>query len=287
MKESLVEFNQVSFSFKNQNVLDNFSFSIPGNQWLAMVGVNGAGKSTLLKLALGLLKPNDGHVKVLGQPAGEFSTKPDVGSALQDVDFPNSEKVEEVLQFVCDQYPKSVAIKELIEVFQLHEFSKKSCGQLSGGMKRRLALACAFAGQPKIVFLDEPTTGLDQGSRKHLMATLKTYQKKYQCLILMISHHPEEAMNSVDGFLHLKDRGIVRLSTDNMRQSMALRKIQFQLNQSVKLPSARKVKQDDGRVEIVTAESDQYLNKLVEQKIPFKNLTVDKLTVEELLGEFL
>ena len=79
MKESLVEFNQVSFSFKNQNVLDNFSFSIPGNQWLAMVGVNGAGKSTLLKLALGLLKPNDGHVKVLGQPAGEFSTKPDVG----------------------------------------------------------------------------------------------------------------------------------------------------------------------------------------------------------------
>ncbi len=282
-----IEFNQVKFSYRNQTVLDDFSFSFEPSGLVAMVGVNGSGKSTLLKLILGLLQPQSGEIQVLGHKAGSFVTKGRIGSALQDVDFPQSERVEEIVNFVCSQYPTSLPVDELVEHFQLQEFRKKACGQLSGGMKRRVALACAFAGRPQLVLLDEPTTGLDQDSRLRLMQTLRSYQQEHKALILLISHHPEEIMDSVDGFLHVKNRQVEKLSTATLKESMQLRKLKFKLQGDHNLPEARRVTRNQETCEVVTENSDQYITSLVTQKIPFRDLTVDKLNIEELLGDFL
>ncbi len=287
MSAPLISFEKVDFSYKSQATLKSFDFTIDDQQLVAMVGVNGSGKSTLLRLMLGLLQPQMGSIQVLGHPPGNFSTKKFVGSALQEVDFPSSEKVEELLSFVCDQYPESLPVDKLVETFQLQDFRRKACGQLSGGMRRRVALACAFAGKPKLVLLDEPTTGLDLDSRLQLMKTLKAYQSQYPSLILMISHHPEEVMESVDQFLHVKNKKVERLSTANMKKSMGLRKIQFLLAEETSLPEARRKTQVGQRVEVVCENSDQYIRDLVSQNIPFTNLQIDKLNVEELLGEFL
>ncbi len=252
-----------------------------------MIGVNGSGKSTLLKLILGLLQPQSGEVQVLGHKAGAFTTKDKTGSALQDVDFPSSERVEEIVNFVRSQYPKSLPLEELIQRFQLQEFRHKACGQLSGGMKRRVALACAFAGQPQLVLLDEPTTGLDQDSRQSLLENLRSYQQDHNALILMISHHPEEIMDSVDGFLHVKNQQVEKVSTSRLKESMQLRKIQFKLQGEYELPKAQRVTRNHQHCEVVTDDSDQFITQLVIQKVPFQELTVDKLNIEELLGDFL
>jgi ABC-2 type transport system ATP-binding protein len=287
MTETLVEFNGVSFSYRNQKVLRNFQFQLTEPQLIALIGVNGSGKSTLLKLILGLLKPQEGEVKVLGHKAGAFPTKFQVGSALQDIDFPGSERVEEILHFVCDQYPASESVSTLIQDFQLADFHRKACSQLSGGMRRRLALACAFAGRPEVVLLDEPTTGLDVESRQHLIKNLKNYQKKYGTLVLMISHHPEEIVPWVDEFLHLKNKTVEKLSIENMQQSARLRKVHFEVRGEYPLPKAKRIDRHGDQVEIITEDSDQYVQSLVQQKIPFQNLRIDKLSVDELLGDFL
>ena len=178
MTNASIQFQNVTFSYGEQVVLEKFDFEISNNQFIGMIGVNGSGKSTLLKLILGLLQPQQGKIRVLGEEAGQWNTKLKTGSALQDIDFPSSEKVTEIIDFVCAQFSDPYPAEELIKDFQLSEFSSKSCGQLSGGMKRRVALACAFAGKPEIVLLDEPTTGLDKESRKNLVENLKNYQIK-------------------------------------------------------------------------------------------------------------
>ena len=284
---SPIRFNEVSFSYSKQEILKSFNFEIPDNEFIGMIGVNGSGKSTLLKLMLGLLKPQQGDIKVLEQTAGSWSTKSKVSSALQDIDFPSSENVEEILSFVCAQYEKSAPIKDLIDDFQLSEFTNKSCGQLSGGMKRRLALACAFAGHPKVVLLDEPTTGLDKDSRAHLVQNLKKYQQNNQALVIMISHHPEEVMDLVDEFYHLKNGSIAPVSTEQMKNSTRLRKLSFETDHGNDLPASLNKIINGKEVIIVTDDSDKYVANLVQNNVKFKNLMIDKLGMDELLGDFL
>lgn len=287
MKKHWIEFRNVSFSYKTQNLLSNFDFDVAGNQFVGIIGVNGSGKSTLLKLILGLLKPQTGVVRVLGREAGAKRRKAYVGSSLQDIDFPGSERVEEILRFVCQQYPIAASVEELIRDFNLQSFRRKPCSTLSGGMKRRLSLACAFAGQPNIVILDEPTTGLDQESRKKLMQVLKNYQKRHKALILMISHYPEEVIDSVDQFFHVKNKKVERVTTEQMQKFTAYRKMAFQCPASSTLPATLKVTRQGENVELVVADSDKYIRQLCKDKISFSNLSVRDLTAEEILGDIL
>lgn len=280
-------FTDLSFSYSNQPIIDNYSFEILGNQWVAIVGVNGSGKSTLLKLILGLETPHAGQLSVFDNPAGNFSGKHMIGSSLQDIDFPSSEKVREVLKFISLQYPDHHPIDEIIADFQLQDFINKPCGQLSGGMKRRLSLACAFMGKSKLILLDEPSTGLDVESRSRLLKNIKKYQVLQKALVLMISHHPEEVVEYVDQFFHLKNGKIQTVTTKKMAQSTKMRKIEFFCKDSPQLPKNIRMKATDNHYEVIVEESDQFIRDMVAKNIPFTNLLLSKIGAEELLGEIL
>lgn len=283
-----IEFTNVIFAYKSQTVFQDFSTQIASNQIVSIIGLNGSGKSTLMKLAMGLLHPKSGAVKVLGKPAGDFSLKLKLGSALQDIDFPSQIKVREVLSFVASQYPNSESPDKLIQDFGIADFCEKACGQLSGGMKRRLALACSFIGQPKVIFLDEPTTGLDVNSRKQLMNNLRSYQAKNQALILMINHHPHEVIDFVDQFFHVKNGELQRLTPEQMQEITRYRKLSFSCDTKVdSIPSTIHQSVTDELHQFIVTDSDKAVNHLVNQQVSFQNLEVKRIGAEELMAEVL
>ncbi len=283
----VVHFEGVEFFYKSEDLFKDFNFNIEANQLVGIIGVNGSGKSTLLKLILGILNPKKGKVEVLSHKAGTFATKHLVGSSLQEVDFPGTEKVVEILEFVCQQYETSLPVQDLIHDFNLTDFQNKPCSQLSGGMKRRLSLACAFAGKPKLVLLDEPSTGLDVESRQHLLENLKKYQKEFGATVLMISHHPEEVISYVDQFFLVKDKNVKPITTVQMAKLTTLKKLTFYCASNISLPSSLHLKREDESVEVITEDGDFYIRQLCDQKIIFRNMQVRELTAEEILGEVL
>lgn len=277
----------LSFSYKNQKVFANLNDQIEGNQFIAIVGANGSGKSTLMKLIMGLLLPESGDIHVLGKKPGNFNLKNSLGSSLQDIDFPATEKVEELLQFVGQQYRQHQDLEDLIESFSLGEFRKKSCGQLSGGMRRRLSLACAFSGKPRLVLLDEPTTGLDHKSRSQLMVNLKKYQQANQALVLMISHYPGEVIDFVDQFFHVKDSMIKRLAPAEMEKFTHLKKVSFDSAYTFNESEVFRMHRSGDHYEMIVKDSDAFVKKMAQDTIPFSNLLVQNLEARELIEEIL
>lgn len=287
MSSAVIEFTDVGFSYKSQNVFNKLSFAVTGDQMIGVVGVNGSGKSTLMRMILGLAKAQSGDIKVLDHAPGHFKNRPMIGSSLQDIDFPATERVEEIVHFVSQQFESKADTEELIKDFDLTDFRRKACGQLSGGMKRRLSLACAFAGNPSVVLLDEPTTGLDRNSRNKLLENLRKYQDRNHALILMISHHPEEVMDSVDQFLHVKDSNVQYISPEKMKEMTRIRKVEFNCENKLEYANALKSEYTDKRQSLIVKDSDQFVKDLCQMEFPFENLQIQKLAADELIGEIL
>ncbi len=280
-------FDNVTFCYRNQDIFRDFSLQVFGDQFVGLIGVNGSGKSTFLKLILGHLHPQKGQVSILGKKPNHFSLRKTLGAALQDIDFPSNEKVVEILSFVKSQFQDSEDLEALISDFFLQEFRHKSCGQLSGGMKRRLALACALVGKPQVLLLDEPTTGLDLPSRLRLIENLKKYQQKNQALVLMISHHPQEILNDVDQFFHLKNGVIKILTPQEMTDLTQLKKVSFSSSQAFPWPGAMKQQQQGEQHWVVCEDSDQLVQQMIKKDFNFKNLLIENLGTQEILQEIL
>jgi ABC-2 type transport system ATP-binding protein len=287
MSEWAIQIKSLSFSYKNQNLFSQLNLDLSPNQMVALIGTNGSGKSTLIQLILGLLHPTAGVIEVFGFSPQHKQCRTLVGAALQDVDFPGSETVTDVLHFVSQQYQVSESIDQLVDDFFLREFAHKSCYQLSGGMKRRLALACAFIGQPRLLLLDEPGTGLDVDSRHRLIKNLKKYQQKNQALVLMISHHPEEVIEDVHQFLHLKQGQISSLSPQRMTELTRLRRVEFHSPKDFPWPEAIRSQHQNGQHWFVCPDSDALIKELVKQDWPFNSLNVRHLGSDEILKDIL
>ncbi len=280
-----IELKNVNFSYNNLDVFKDFNFQIEGDQLISLIGVNGSGKSTFLKLLLGLLSPRSGEVRLLGLHPRELKVRSQVGSALQEIDFPSNVRVGEMLDFVRAQFKDSHSKDSLIKDFSLEEFKNKSCSQLSGGMKRRLALACAFAGKPKIVLLDEPSTGLDVQSRKQLMTNLKKYQQEQKALVIMISHYPTEIIDSVDHFYLLKNGALEIISRERMSSLKQVSEITFTSEKPWSKVDEKKATIKGNHYRFLSTTPDQEIRDLCQQNFPFRNLRVNPLDSQSMIEE--
>ena len=285
--EDSIRFTNVSFSYKKQKVFENFNFDLAMNQFVGIIGLNGSGKSTLLKLIMGLHSPQKGDIHILNRRAGDHILKHHIGSALQEIDFPPSILAKEILHFVSQQYSSSLDPNDLMKDFFVEDFKDKPCSELSGGMKRRLALACSFIGKPSIVLLDEPTTGLDLTSRLQLATNLKRYQKEHQALILMISHHPQEITEMVDQFIHIKKGEAIKVSPDKLSQMAQLKQIRFQCDETIDFSFAERVNHENNNYTIIAKDSDEVVRKLNKKTSDFKNLEIERLGTDQMIEGFL
>jgi len=221
--DTIVEVKDVSFSYGDHEVLSHINLSIHRGDYLGIVGGNGSGKTTLLKIILGLLKPTSGSITLFGTAAGSFRDWPKIGYVPQkatafDAGFPAT--VEEVV--LMGRYGKKGLFHHMTE--EDRQYARRALeqvgmvphrsrliGDLSGGQQQRVFIARALAGEPEIIFLDEPTVGVEKKVKEEFYALLRKLNEKLRLTVVLVTHDIEgvahEAMHiaCIDGTLFFHD----------------------------------------------------------------------------------
>lgn len=190
-----------------QVALDGIDLTVKRGELLALLGPNGAGKTTALKLMLGLLKPDTGVVQVFGRDPREPRNRERSGAMLQVTRIPETLRVREHIDLFSSYYPHPMPFKEIYGTAGLNGIENKLFGDLSGGQKQRLLFALAICGDPDLLFLDEPTVGLDVQARRGLWKQIRELRTRGKS-ILLTTHYLEEADALADRVVVI-DRGRV------------------------------------------------------------------------------
>jgi ABC-2 type transport system ATP-binding protein len=179
--------------------VDGLDLEIGEGECFGMLGPNGAGKSTTFEILEGLLEPTGGDVTVLGLrwSTDERSLRERLGVSLQQTHLPETLTVGEILTLFRSFFAKGRDPDDVLSDVSLGEKKKAWCGKLSGGQKQRLAVACALVGDPDLLFLDEPTTGLDPQSRLQLWDVIEGFKRKGRTVMLS-THYMDEAERLCD-----------------------------------------------------------------------------------------
>ncbi|HEY6827430.1 MAG TPA: ABC transporter ATP-binding protein [Gemmatimonadaceae bacterium] len=174
--------------------VDGVDIAVPPGECFGLLGPNGAGKTTTIEVCEGLLAPDAGVVELLGLrwDRDEHELRERLGIQLQETQLAEKLTVEETVRLFRSFYDKGRLVDDVIDVVQLDEKRDARVGKLSGGQKQRLALACAIVGDPDLIFLDEPTTGLDPQSRRQLWDLITDFKRLGRTIILT-THYMDEA----------------------------------------------------------------------------------------------
>lgn len=264
--------------------LDGVDLDIPAGRLLALLGPNGAGKTTAINLLCGLRRPAAGTVEVFGGNPIEPAVRRNIGVTAQETGFPESLRVGEIVDFVRAHYPDPMPADEVLERFELAGLAKRQAGGLSGGQRRRLAVALAFAGRPPLVILDEPTTGLDVEARRGLWRVVKDVIAA-GTTILLTTHYLEEAEALADEVVVIHEGRIrTRGSVAEIVGGVALTRVGFRLDDDhplPDLPGVVDVERSDELVTMYASDADALVRDLVRGDVPFRNLQVTTVSLED------
>ena len=193
----VVEVKNLTKKYNEKSIaLDNVSLDIKEGEILGILGPNGSGKTTLINSILGLIKYQKGDIKLFGKSL-DNETKSKIGIVPQELAFFDTLSTEENIDFFCSLYIKDSKlrkqyVKEAIDFVSLNGHEKKTAKSLSGGLQRRLNIACGIVHKPSLIFLDEPTVAIDPQSRNFILEGLKTLNKN-GATIVYTTHYMEEA----------------------------------------------------------------------------------------------
>ena len=268
--------------------LDDVSLTVGRGELLGLLGPNGAGKTTLLSLVGGLRAPDAGTVRLFGGDPRHAASRTRLGTTPQETGLPATLRVREVVDFVGGHYPDPVPSAELLETFGLGDLARRQTGGLSGGQRRRLAVALALVGRPELVLLDEPTTGLDVDARHTLWSALRRVHAS-GVTVVVTSHYLEE-IEALAERVVVVDHGRV-LADDTLGAVLgrvALRRVVLAVDAAddvARLGALPGVVQHDvdagGRHLLLTADADALVRDLVGAGIAFRGLEVRSASLEE------
>ncbi len=179
--------------------VDGLDLEVRAGECFGLLGPNGAGKTTTVEIFEGLIKPTDGVVEVLGERwhGDGLRLRARLGIQLQETRFPEKLKVRELITVFRSLYPRGLEPARALALVDLAEKSEAWVRTLSGGQKQRLSLACALVGDPEVLFLDEPTTGLDPVSRRQIWEIVESLKQRGRT-VLLTTHYMEEAERLCD-----------------------------------------------------------------------------------------
>ena len=212
---NIITIDNVSKKYKAKKALDSVSLTIKQGELFGLLGVNGAGKTTLIKILCGLTRKTSGTITInnfnLDKEIDKIKEIIDISP--QETSVANNLSVKENLAFFANIYDNNDAntINEIVDIFNLNEVLNQRAKTLSGGYKRRLSIAIALISKPKILFLDEPTLGLDVFARRELWKIIKQLQK--DITIIITSHYLEEIENLCDRVAILSNGKLLKTGT--------------------------------------------------------------------------
>ncbi len=266
--------------------LHNVDLNVPAGSMIGLLGPNGAGKSTLLNLLVGLRRPTSGSVELFGGSPLDAGRRQGLGMTPQQTGLPPTLRVREVIDFVAAHYPDPMPVADVLARFGLTEKARKQTGALSGGQQRRLAVALAFVGRPRLVVLDEPTTGLDVGARRTLWSAIREFHAGGGT-VLLTSHYLEEIealaqrVVVLGGGRVLADGSVADIRGQLARSSISFRAGPEQRFDPSHLPGVAAHHRDGERHVLQTADADQLVRRLVADAVPFEDLEVRPASLEE------
>jgi ABC-2 type transport system ATP-binding protein len=275
--------------FGGVQALDGLDLEVRPGELLAILGPNGAGKSTAISLLLGLQEPSQGRVSIFGESPRVMDARRRLGVMMQEVTLAPDMQVRELIDITSSYYADPMPMHEVLDLTQTTSLAKKQYGKLSGGQKRLSQFAMAICGRPQLLFLDEPTVGLDIQARERMWATLRELVKGGTSIVLT-THYLEEAEALADRVVVLaKGRVIASGTVNEIRSVVARKKISC-----ATLLEPHDVRDWDGvvdarrerqRLEITTTNADQIVRRLLVTDTDLTELEISRAGLAEAFNE--
>jgi ABC-2 type transport system ATP-binding protein len=281
----IASLNRASKSFGDVDALRQVNFAVRAGELVALLGPNGAGKTTAVKLFLGLARPTAGTVNVFGGDPIHAEVRTRIGAMLQVAKVPETLKVREHIDLFSSYYPKPLPLAEILAVAGLQEIKDRVFGELSGGQRQRVLFALALCGDPDILFLDEPTVGLDVESRRVLWEEIRKLIARGKT-VLLTTHYLEEADALADRVVVINRGEIIAEGTPaQIKASTAGRRIRCVSSLDIEmvraLPGVIEVRRDRDALEIHAAEAEPILRELLMRDTRLSAIEVTSAGLEE------
>ncbi|MGN9164205.1 ABC transporter ATP-binding protein [Tissierellaceae bacterium HCP3S3_D8] len=236
----MIEINNVTKKFNDFVAVDSIDLKIDDASFVALLGPNGAGKTTLIKMLTTLLRPTEGEIYIDGEKVGRNNNrvKRKIGVVPQHINLEKELTTYENLVFAAKLFKMKKSqyrsrIEELIEFMELEEYRDRLSQQLSGGIQRRVMIAKALVNKPSIIFLDEPTVGIDINARRRIWDALK-FMNKAGITILLTTHYIEEAETLCDRVCFM-DKGKIFKddSPENLKEALGRYTVEYFTKESM------------------------------------------------------
>jgi ABC-2 type transport system ATP-binding protein len=222
--DSIIRVKNLTKKYGDMTAVNGVTFAVARGEVFGILGPNGAGKTTTVEMIEGLRKPDGGEIEVCGIDAVKETrrTKELIGVLLQATSIYDNIRVKEAIELFGSYYRKSLPVSQILEEVSLNDKKSSSVSSLSGGQKQRLSIGLALVNDPEVLFLDEPTTGLDPQARHNVWSIVENLRDRGKTIILT-THYMEEA-ERLCGRLAIIDRGnIITMDTpDNIINSAVL-----------------------------------------------------------------
>ncbi|WP_240420567.1 ABC transporter ATP-binding protein [Paenibacillus periandrae] len=283
----VIELQHVTKKFKGKRAVDDISLTIHEGSVVALLGPNGAGKTTTVAMTLGLRKPTSGTIRLLGGDPQDRAVKDRIGAMLQDVHSIDGLKVGETIELFRHYYSKPLPLDRLLKISGLMEEKGKLGTALSGGQKRRLGFALALAGDPSVLFLDEPTVGMDVSSRQLFWETVKAMAGQGRTIILT-THYLDEADAIADRVVVINKGKLVADGTpEEIKASTNSKILSFTAGYGLteerlrSLPGVIDAEWKGRRVKLYSNDTDQLIAAIVRQELDATDIEIQSVGLEE------
>ena len=275
----------VSKNYGAVRALRGVDFGVRAGEVVALLGPNGAGKTTAVKLLLGLLQPNVGRVRVFGGDPVNPETRMRTGAMLQVGRVPETLRVREHIDLFSAYYQRRLPVEEVLAAAGLEKLSGRKFGELSGGQKQRVLFALAICGDPDLIFLDEPTVGLDVEARRLLWDKIRKMVDRGKT-VLLTTHYLQEADALADRVAVINQGEIIAQGTPSeIKAKTSGKKIRcitsLDLQVLRQIPGVREVNTDREAVEIHAGEAEPVLRELLARDSKLSGLEVTSAGLEE------
>jgi ABC-2 type transport system ATP-binding protein len=275
----------VNKNYGSVRALRGVNFGVRAGEVVALLGPNGAGKTTAVKLLLGLMQPNSGRVRVFGGDPTNPGNRMRTGAMLQVGRVPETLRVREHIDLFSTYYQKPLALAEILAAAGLEKLSDRKFGELSGGQKQRVLFALAICGDPDLLFLDEPTVGLDVDARRMLWDEIRRMVGRGKT-VLLTTHYLQEADALADRVAVINQGEIIAEGTPSeIKAKTAGKRIRCITSLSVsalrQITGVTEVREDREAVELHAAEAEPVVRQLLARDAQLSGLEITSAGLEE------
>ena len=275
--------------YGDTTALDGLDLEVRQGELLAVLGPNGAGKTTAIALLLGLQRPDAGEALLFDRSPHDLAARRGVGVMMQEVSLPDALRVRELIAMTQAYYPDPLALAEAIALAGVEKIAERPYVKLSGGQKRQAQFALAICGRPRLLFLDEPTTGLDVTARETMWATLKNLVKGGASIVLT-THYIEEAEALADRVVVMaKGRRIAEGTVAEIRALVVRKRVDCVTTAKPSTIAAWSgvtgVIEDAGRLSITTTDAEDTVRRLLAADKALSDLEVRRAGLSEAFAE--